>query len=200
LNYSCWERGCKPARQSPKNFPTNKIFLPHIPRFGAGVLHPLNSLRPTQFTCFSLFKKSPVEGSRILWVGNNHAPTSDPAKKWAVKDGDFCFRHFNPSPDGNAHRFRTPQISEQQPFNLPDPESAGKIISDSSLLGNSPCWSVSPAAGRRARMRQIFRLIPTSCEFLTSGSRARQRVGFRLASQYHETSVLGTTWAGLPSA
>jgi hypothetical protein len=32
---------------------------------------------------------------------------------------------------------------EQQPFNLPDPESAGKIISGSSLLGNSHCWERS---------------------------------------------------------
>jgi hypothetical protein len=38
----------KPAGPSPKNFPTNKIFLPHIPRFGAGVLHPFNFLRPGQ--------------------------------------------------------------------------------------------------------------------------------------------------------
>ena len=133
-------RSKKPAGQFPENFPTNKTFLPHIPRLGADGFHPFNSHRPAQFTCFSLFKKPPVEGSRILWVRHNHPPTSDPAKKWAVKDGDFCSRHFNTSPDGNAHRFRTPQISEQQPFNLPDPESAGKIISDSSLLGNSPCW------------------------------------------------------------
>ena len=97
--------------------------------------------------------------------------------------------------------------NEQQPFNLPDPESAGKIISGSSLLGNSHCWergckrsgqSPQPQAGG-SRMRQIFRLIPTSCEFLTSGSRERQRVGFRLSSQYHETSVCGATWAGLPA-
>ena len=39
-----------------------------------------------------------------------------------------------------ARRFRAPQISEQQPFNLPNPESAGKIIYSSSLLGASHCW------------------------------------------------------------
>ena len=39
----CWERGCQRAGQSPENFPTNKIFLPHIPRLGAEVFHPLNS-------------------------------------------------------------------------------------------------------------------------------------------------------------
>ncbi len=32
--------------------------------------------------------------------------------------------------------------------------------------------------------------MPTSFEFLTSGSRERQRVVFRLSSKYHETSVL----------
>jgi hypothetical protein len=37
------------------------------------------------------------------------------------------------SPDGDAHRFRTPQRSEPQPFNLPNPESAGKISYRSSL-------------------------------------------------------------------
>ena len=70
----------KRAGQSPKNFPTNKIFLPHIPRFGAGVLHSFNALRPAQFTCFSLFKKPPVDGGKILWVGHNHWPTPYPAK------------------------------------------------------------------------------------------------------------------------
>jgi len=35
-----------PAGQSPKNLPTNKIFLPHIPRLGAGVFHPSHSHRP----------------------------------------------------------------------------------------------------------------------------------------------------------
>ena len=78
--------------------------------------------------------------TQILWVGHNHPPTSDPAKKWAVKDGDFCCLHFYTSPDRNAHRFRTPQSAEQQPFNLPNPESAGKIIYRSSLSRNSHCW------------------------------------------------------------
>ena len=34
-------------------------------------------------------------------------------------------------------------------------------------------------------------LIPTSCEFLTAGSRERQRVVFRLSSKDHETLVSG---------
>ena len=93
-NSHCWERGCKRAGPSPKNLPTNKIFLPKIPRLGADGFHSFNALRPAQFTCFSLFKKPPVAGRKILWVGHNHPPTSDPAKKRAVKDGDFCFRHF----------------------------------------------------------------------------------------------------------
>ena len=42
-NSHCWERGCKRADQSPKKFPTNKIFLPHIPRLGAKVFHPFIS-------------------------------------------------------------------------------------------------------------------------------------------------------------
>ena len=37
------ERGCQRAGQSPKNFPTHKIFLPHIPGLGAEVFHPFNS-------------------------------------------------------------------------------------------------------------------------------------------------------------
>jgi hypothetical protein len=49
-------------------------------------------------------------------------------------------RRPSTSPDRNARRFRTPQSSEQQPFNLPNPESAGKIIYSSSLLRNSRCW------------------------------------------------------------
>ncbi len=44
------------------------------------------------------------------------------------------------SPDRNAHSFRTPQNAEQQPFNLPNPESAGKISYRSSLSRNSHCW------------------------------------------------------------
>jgi hypothetical protein len=35
-----------------------------------------------------------LEGRKILWGGHNHALTSYSAKKWAVKDGDFCARHF----------------------------------------------------------------------------------------------------------
>ena len=73
-------RSKKPAGQSPKNFPTNKIFLPQIPRFGADGFHSFNALRPAQFTCFSLFKKPPVDGGKILWVGHNHWPTPYPAK------------------------------------------------------------------------------------------------------------------------
>ena len=38
----------KPARPSPKNFPTNKIFLPRIPRLGTDVFHSFNSLRPAR--------------------------------------------------------------------------------------------------------------------------------------------------------
>ena len=42
-----------------------------------------------------------------------------------------------------SHRFGTPQISEQQPFNLPNPESAGKIIYRSSLLKTASAGSVA---------------------------------------------------------
>ena len=38
----------KPARPSPKNLPTNKIFLPHIPRLGADGFHPSHSHRPAR--------------------------------------------------------------------------------------------------------------------------------------------------------
>ena len=132
-----------PPGQSPEKFPTNKIFLPRIPRLGADGFHPSNSHRPARpgpAQPSSQLIKQPIGGRKISWAGHDRPPTPDPAKKWAVKDGDFCSRHFNTSPDGNAHRFGTPQISEQQPFNLPDPESTGKIISGSSLLGNSHCW------------------------------------------------------------
>ena len=76
----------------------------------------------------------------------------------------------NTSPDGNAHRFRTPQISEQQPFNLPNPESAGKIISGSSLLGNSHCLErgCKPA-------RQSPKNFPTNKIFPAKNSEARRR-------------------------
>ena len=47
-NSHCWERGCKRAGQSPKNFPTNKIFLPKIPRLGADGFHSSNSHRPAR--------------------------------------------------------------------------------------------------------------------------------------------------------
>jgi hypothetical protein len=48
----------------------------------------------------------------------------------------------------------------------------------------SPQWPVFHVVG----------FIPTSFEFLTSGGRERQRVGFRLSSKYHETSVLRLSW------
>ena len=47
-NSHCLERGCNRARQSPKNFPTDKIFLPQIPRLGTEVFHPFNSHRPAR--------------------------------------------------------------------------------------------------------------------------------------------------------
>ncbi len=50
------ERGCQRAGQSPKNFPTNKIFLPPIPGLGAEVFHPFNSLRPAQLNRFPINK------------------------------------------------------------------------------------------------------------------------------------------------
>ena len=56
-------------------------------------------------------------------------------------------RRPSTSPDGNAHRFRTPQSAEQQPCNLPNPESAGKIIGSSSLLRNRRCLA---CGGQRA--------------------------------------------------
>ena len=70
----------KRAGQSPKNFPTNKIFLPKIPRLGADGFHSFNALRPAQFTCFSLFKKPPAAGRKILWVGHTPSLTASPAK------------------------------------------------------------------------------------------------------------------------
>ena len=87
----------KRAARSPKNFPTNKIFLPKIPRLGADGFHPSNSHRPARpgpAQPSSQLIKQPIEGRKISWAGHDHAPTSDPAKKWAVKDGDFCSRHF----------------------------------------------------------------------------------------------------------
>ena len=56
-------------------------------------------------------------------------------------------RRPSTSPDRNAHRFRTPQSAEQQPFNLPNPESAGKIIYRSSLLKKQPLLGASLPAG-----------------------------------------------------
>ena len=47
--YALEKAGC----QSPENFPTNKIFLPHIPRLGAGIFRPFNSLRPAPLKRFS---------------------------------------------------------------------------------------------------------------------------------------------------
>ena len=51
------------------------------------------------------------------------------------------------SPDRNAHKSRTPQNAGQQPCNLPNPESAGKIIGISSLLRNRRCLA---CGGQRA--------------------------------------------------
>ena len=45
-------RSKKPAGPSPKNFPTNKIFLPKIPRLGADGFHPSNSHRPAVYLFF----------------------------------------------------------------------------------------------------------------------------------------------------
>jgi hypothetical protein len=43
----------KRARPSPKNLPTNKIFLPKIPRVGVDGFHWFNALRPGQLNRFS---------------------------------------------------------------------------------------------------------------------------------------------------
>jgi len=54
----------KRAGQSPKNFPTNKIFLPKIPGLGAEIFHPFNSLRPAKLNRFpeKIPKKLPDSG------------------------------------------------------------------------------------------------------------------------------------------
>ena len=56
-------------------------------------------------------------------------------------------RRPSTSPDRNAHKSRTPQSTDQQPCNLPNPESAGKIIGSSSLLRNRRCLA---CGGKRA--------------------------------------------------
>ena len=48
-NSPCWERGCKRAGQSPKNFPTKKNFLPQIPGLGTEVFQPLKVLGQDDF-------------------------------------------------------------------------------------------------------------------------------------------------------
>ena len=54
----------KRAGQSPKNFPTNKIFLPKIPGLGAEIFHPFSSLRPAKLNRFpeKIPKKLPDSG------------------------------------------------------------------------------------------------------------------------------------------
>ena len=67
----------KRAGQSPKNFPTNKIFLPKIPGLGAEIFHPFNSLRPAQLNRFpeKIPKKTAgFRGRKILWVGRFSKP------------------------------------------------------------------------------------------------------------------------------
>ena len=91
-----------------------KIFLPtkfsYPPFRGSGPRSSTRSIpsaRPSS-TVFRLIKP-PVEGRKILWGGRNHALTSFSAKKWAVKDGDFCARHFllgrfsQPQTGGTTH-------------------------------------------------------------------------------------------------
>ena len=67
--------------QSPKNFPTNKIFLPQIPRLGAGVFHPFNAHRPARpgpAQPFSRLIKPPVAGRKIL--GSSLLPMGEQTK------------------------------------------------------------------------------------------------------------------------
>ena len=88
----------KPARPSPKNLPTNKIFLPHIPRLGAGVFHSSKSHRPARpgpAQPFSRLIKPPIAGRKIVWVG--HHPSAPPfadgisGKKMGGKRGGLLF-------------------------------------------------------------------------------------------------------------
>ena len=56
-------------------------------------------------------------------------------------------------------------------------------------FNNSDDRHVFGTALLRHARPSTHRIIPTSFEFLTSGSRERQRVVFRLSSKYHETSL-----------
>ena len=94
-----------------------KIFLPtkfSYPTFrGSGPRSSTRSIpsarpRPAQLNRLPI-NKTGGTGRKILWGGRNHALTSFSAKKWAVKDGDFCARHFlrgrfsQPQTGGTTH-------------------------------------------------------------------------------------------------
>ena len=94
-----------------------KIFLPtkfSCPTFrGSGPRSSNRSIpsarhRPAELNRFPI-NKTGGTGRKILWGGRDHALTSFSAKKWAVKDGDFCARHFlrgrfsQPQTGGTTH-------------------------------------------------------------------------------------------------
>jgi len=84
-----------------------------------------------------------------------------------------------------SRRFRAPQISEQQPFNLPNPEAAEKIIYSSSLLGKSHCWE--RGCKRAGSLRKIFLPTKFSCPtFRGSGPGSSTR---SLPSARHRSTV-----------
>ena len=104
----------------------------------------------------------------------------------ALAVGSFCVFHLLGAGAAEiSRRFRAPQISEQQPFNLPNPEAAEKIIYSSSLLGKSHCWE--RGCKRAGSLRKIFLPTKFSCPtFRGSGPGSSTR---SLPSARHRSTV-----------
>ena len=180
----------KTARQSPKNIPTNKIFLPKIPRLGADGFHPSNSHRPARpgsAQPFSRLIKPPIEGRKIVWVGIFPKPPAGGTRirqSFRLKAGlrtrksrlvslrkiflptKFSYPKFRGSGPGSSTR--------SIPTARPGPAQLNRFpINKTADRGQEDCMgrNISQAAGRRDQNPSI---LPPKGGTTHSKKRARQ--------------------------
>ena len=102
-----------------------------------------------------------LEGSRILWGGHNHGLTSFSAKKWAVKDGDFCARHFlrgrfsRPQTGGTTHAKNRGFFPSR--VKVASVAGAGKARSRASVTVLPPSFPLSLAHSSGLRLGVVCR-------------------------------------------
>ena len=102
-----------------------------------------------------------LEGRRILWGGHNHALTSFSAKKWAVKDGDFCCLHFlrgrfsQPRTGGTTHSKNRGFLPSRAKVAVV--AGAGKARSRASVTVLPPSFPLSLSHSSGLRLGEVCR-------------------------------------------